>query len=176
MAENAQRDLDEAIPALQEAMKALESLNKKDMTEIKSYGRPPALVEKVMEAVMILRGSEPTWAEAKRQLGDGNFIKQLVNYDKDNMSDRVLKKIGTYCALSDFQPEIIGRVSLAAKSLCMWVRAMEVYGRIYRVVEPKRQRLHQAQSQLAEKQAILAEAKAKLKEVTVLLIVLQSFM
>lgn len=44
-------------------------MNKKDMTEIKSYGRPPLLVEKVMEAVMILRGSEPTWAEAKRQLG-----------------------------------------------------------------------------------------------------------
>lgn len=39
------------------------------MTEIKSYGRPPALVERVMEAVMILRGNEPTWAEAKRQLG-----------------------------------------------------------------------------------------------------------
>ncbi|XP_031567025.1 dynein heavy chain 2, axonemal-like, partial [Actinia tenebrosa] len=166
MAENAQKDLDEAIPALQEAMKALESLNKKDMTEIKSYGRPPALVEKVMEAVMILRGAEPTWAEAKRQLGDGNFIKQLVNYDKDNMTDRVLKKIGTYCSQSDFQPEIIGRVSLAAKSLCMWVRAMEVYGRIYRVVEPKRQRLNQATQQLAEKQAILADAKAKLKEVT----------
>ncbi|XP_048588102.1 dynein axonemal heavy chain 2 isoform X2 [Nematostella vectensis] len=166
MAENAQHDLDEAIPALQEAMKALESLNKKDMTEIKSYGRPPALVEKVMEAVMILRQSEPTWAEAKRQLGDGNFIKQLVNYDKDNMTDRILKKIGTYCAQPDFQPEIIGRVSLAAKSLCMWVRAMEVYGRIYRVVEPKKQRLHQATAQLEEKQAILAEAKAKLKEVT----------
>jgi len=44
-------------------------LSKKDITEIKSYGRPPALVEKVMEAVMILRGQEPTWAEAKRQLG-----------------------------------------------------------------------------------------------------------
>ena len=51
-------------------MQALESLNKKDMTEIKSYGRPPMLVEKVMEAVMILRGSEPTWAESKRQLGE----------------------------------------------------------------------------------------------------------
>ena len=97
--------------------------------------------------------------------GDGNFIKQLVNYDKDNMTDRILKKIGTYCSQSDFQPEIIGRVSLAAKSLCMWVRAMEVYGRIYRVVEPKKQRLHQATSQLQEKQAILADAKAKLKEV-----------
>lgn len=96
MAENAQRDLDEALPALQEAMKvghqhkpsgtlqhcltlpdltpptvqALESLNKKDMTEIKSYGRPPPLVEKVMAAVMTLQCKEPTWAEAKRQLGE----------------------------------------------------------------------------------------------------------
>ena len=100
-----------------------------------------------------------------KSTGDQNFIKQLVNYDKDNMTDRILKKIGTYCSQADFQPEIIGRVSLAAKSLCMWVRAMEVYGRIYRVVEPKKQRLAQATSQLQEKQAILAEAKAKLKEV-----------
>ncbi|KAK2185461.1 hypothetical protein NP493_233g02018 [Ridgeia piscesae] len=165
MADLAQHDLDEALPALEEAMRALESLNKKDMTEIKSYGRPPALVEKVMEAVMILRGNEPTWSEAKRQLGDGNFIKQLMNFDKDNISDRVLKKIGQYCSQADFQPEIIGRVSLAAKSLCMWVRAMDMYGRIYRVVEPKRQRLQGAMSNLHEKQTQLQDAKDKLAEV-----------
>lgn len=58
--------------------------------------------------------------------GESSFIKSLVNFDKDNISDRVLKKIGSYCAKSDFQPDIIGKVSLAAKSLCMWVRAMEV--------------------------------------------------
>ncbi|XP_071951094.1 dynein axonemal heavy chain 2-like isoform X2 [Antedon mediterranea] len=166
MADAAQQDLAEALPALQEAVKALESLNKKDVGEIKSYAKPPGLVEKVMEAVMILKGCDPTWAEAKRQLGNQNFIKELVEFDKENMSDRVLNKIGKYCSQPDFQPEIIGRVSNAAKSLCMWVRAMEVYGRIYRVVEPKRQRLNNATSQLQEKQAILAEAKAKLKEVT----------
>ncbi|KAJ3585525.1 hypothetical protein NHX12_014244, partial [Muraenolepis orangiensis] len=140
MAENAQRDLDEALPALEEAMKALESLNKKDMTEIKSYGRPPALVETVMQAVMIL-------------LGESSFIKSLVNFDKDNISNRVLKKTAQYCTQADFQPDIIGRVSLAAKSLCMWVRAME------------RARLQAATSQLAEKQASLAEAQGKLREV-----------
>ena len=86
-------------------------------------------------------------------------------FDKDNISDRVLKKIGQYVAAPDFQPDIIGRVSLAARSLCMWVRAMEVYGRIYRVVEPKRQRLHGAQATLREKQALLQEAKDKLAEV-----------
>lgn len=69
LADNAQKDLEEALPALEEAMRALESLNKKDIGEIKSYGRPPAQVEIVMQAVMILRGNEPTWAESKRQLG-----------------------------------------------------------------------------------------------------------
>jgi dynein heavy chain len=47
----------------------------------------------------------------------------------------------------------------------MWVRAMEVYGRTYRVVEPKKQRLNAAMSQLKEKQEALADAKAKLAEV-----------
>ena len=47
----------------------LQSLNKKDIAEVKAYGRPPVLVETVMQAVMILKGCDPSWAEAKRQLG-----------------------------------------------------------------------------------------------------------
>lgn len=81
-----------------------------------------------MQAVMILKGADPSWAEAKRQLGDQNFIKSLVNFDKDNISDRVLKKIGQYCAMPDFLPETVGRVSGAAQSLCLWVsRLMALY-------------------------------------------------
>jgi hypothetical protein len=30
-------------------------------------------------------------------------------------------------------PEVVGNVSNAAKSLCMWVCAMEVYARIFKV-------------------------------------------
>lgn len=63
---------------LLDCLQALESLNKKDMTEIKTYGRPPALVETVMQAVMILRGCEPTWAEAKRQLGTRKREMQII--------------------------------------------------------------------------------------------------
>lgn len=76
----------------------------------------------------------------------------------------VLKRIGQYCSKENFKPDIVGRVSFAAKSLCMWVRAMEVYGRVYRVVEPKKKKLEQANKQLAEKQATLHEAKEKLRE------------
>ncbi len=48
-----------------------------------------------------------------------------------------------------------------------WVCALflQVYGRIYRVVEPKRAQLNAAMAQLAEKQAALAEAQNKLREV-----------
>ena len=88
LAEAAQKDLDEALPALQAAVEALKSLNKKDLGEIKSYPTPPELVETVMQAVMILRQSDPSWAEAKRQLGDPQFIKQLVEFDKEGMSDK----------------------------------------------------------------------------------------
>lgn len=52
----AQADLDEAMPALEEAIRALDSLNKKDISEMKSYAKPPQKVEMVMEAVMILKG------------------------------------------------------------------------------------------------------------------------
>ena len=77
----------------------------------------------------------------------------------------VLKRIGQYCSKDNFKPDIVGRVSAAARSLCMWVRAMDVYGRVYRVVEPKKKKLESANKQLAEKQASLKDAKDKLREV-----------
>ncbi|KAM9820319.1 LOW QUALITY PROTEIN: dynein axonemal heavy chain 2 [Neosynchiropus ocellatus] len=164
LADVAQRDLDEALPALDEAKKALESLNKTDMTEIKSYGRPPAMVETVMQAVMTLLEKEATWTEAKRQLGDPSFIRTLVTFDKDNISDKVMKKISSYCRSSDFDPEKIGNVSLAARSLCMWVRATEAYGTVYRTVKPKRAQFSAAMAQLAEKQAELSESQNALQK------------
>jgi dynein heavy chain len=166
IAEAAQKDLDEAMPALNEAILALDSLKKNDIAEVKAYGKPPQLVEVVLEAVMVLKQSEPTWAEAKRQLGDPNFINSLKEFDRDNISDKVLRKINKYTADVDFQPEKVGSVSFAAKSLCMWVRAMETYGQIFRVVQPKRERYNQAMAQLKEKQDALNDAKKKLEDVS----------
>ncbi|KAJ3091962.1 Dynein heavy chain 2, axonemal [Quaeritorhiza haematococci] len=174
VADAAQADLDQAMPALNAAVKALEAVNKKDLNEIRSYGQPPKLVEKVMEAVMVLKKSEPTWDEAKRQLANPYFIKQLINFDKDNISDKVLKKISQYCADENFQPDIVGRVAGAAKSLCMWVRAMESYGNIYRQVAPKKEKLRIAQENLEKKQTSMREAKAKLQEIQDKLVELQT--
>lgn len=53
-------------------------MSKKDISEIRSFTRPPPKVEMVMEAVMILKNSEPSWAESKRQLADVNFLATVI--------------------------------------------------------------------------------------------------
>lgn len=134
LAAAAQADLNKAMPALDAAMKALDSLNKKDLTEVKSYANPPTKVERVMEAVMILQEREPTWTEAKRRLGEQNFLEDLKNFDKNNISDKTLKKIAAYTQDPELEPEKVGVVSFACKSLCLWVRAIERYGKVYKYV------------------------------------------
>lgn len=164
MAEQAYAELADALPALDEANKALLSLNKKDLSEVKSYSQPPLLVAKVMEAVMVLKNVEPTWAEAKKQLGNADFLKELQEFDKDNISQKTLVKLGKYIQYKDFIPDIVGKVSFAAKTLCIWVRAMELYGKIYNAqVAPKKAKLMEAEAILAEKQRILAAQEEKIR-------------
>lgn len=44
IAEDAQRDLDEALPMLFAANKALDSLDKSDISEVKAFANPPEMV------------------------------------------------------------------------------------------------------------------------------------
>ena len=60
---------------------------------------------------MILRKQEPTWTEAKKQLGDANFLMQLVQYDKEQLTDSVLNKVNKYTREKSFDPEVVGAVS-----------------------------------------------------------------
>ena len=66
--QDAQKDLDKALPALKGAIKALNALNKSDLQELKAFTNPPPAVALVMEAVNILLGKKPDWKEAKLTL------------------------------------------------------------------------------------------------------------
>ena len=66
IADDAQADLDKAMPALNAAVNALNSLNKNDITEIKSFAKPPPLVQTTMEAVCVLLQEKPDWDTAKK--------------------------------------------------------------------------------------------------------------
>jgi len=165
IADDARSDLDKAMPALNAAVNALSALNKNDITEIKSFAKPPALVQMTMEAVCILKQEKPDWDTAKRMLGDSNFMKSLMEFDKDHIPENVVRKLKKYVDDPNFQPDIVAKQSNAAKSLCMWCRAMDVYHEVAKVVEPKRVKLREAEASLAAANATLKEKQDALAAV-----------
>ncbi|KAL0228525.1 hypothetical protein RCL1_004668 [Eukaryota sp. TZLM3-RCL] len=169
IAEDAQRDLDEALPQLEGAIKALDALKTSDIYEIKAFIKPPQLVQTVMEAVCILMGSKPEWAAAKQLLSDTQLIPKLRNYksqmDEGQIPNSTFSKLASYIENPEFVPEVVRNVSVAAMSLCMWARAIDVYHKVSKTVEPKKARLREAQANLAASQAQLKEKQIQLKKV-----------
>lgn len=65
----------------------------------------------------------------------------------------------------DFTPEIVAKQSNAAKSLCIWVHAMDKFHIVNKVVEPKKAKLAQAEAELEEANAKLQEKQDALQAV-----------
>ncbi|KAI9224248.1 dynein heavy chain and region D6 of dynein motor-domain-containing protein [Blastocladiella britannica] len=165
IAREAQKDLDEALPALEAAYKALDSLDKKDVAEMKAFAKPPELVVLVLEAVCVLFKVKPDWDSSKKLLSDPQFLRKIQEYDKDSVNDALAKKLRKYVESPNFTPEAVEKVSRAARSMCMWVLAMDIYTRVNKEVEPKRKRLNEAQSSLEATKAKLDEKTRQLQDV-----------
>uniref|UniRef100_A0A8C3XBZ8 Dynein axonemal heavy chain 1 n=1 Tax=Cyanoderma ruficeps TaxID=181631 RepID=A0A8C3XBZ8_9PASS len=179
IADDAQKDLDEALPALDAALASLKNLNRNDVTEVRALQRPPLGVKIVIEAVCIMHGKKPKkvagekigtkvddyWEPGKALLQDPvQFLNSLYDYDKDNIPDSVIKAIQPYIDNDEFQPAAIAKVSKACTSICQWVRAMHKYHFVAKVVEPKRQALREAEADLRATQLVLDETKQRLKK------------
>nr|XP_023674913.1 dynein heavy chain 3, axonemal [Paramormyrops kingsleyae] len=174
-------DLAEAMPALEAALAALDTLKPADITVVKSMQNPPGPVKLVMESICVMKGIKPErkpdpsgsgkmiedyWGASKKLLGDMKFLESLKAFDKDNIPAANMKKIREkFINHPDFQPSIIKNVSSACEGLCRWVRAMEVYERVAKVVAPKKERLIEAEEELAVQMQNLTVKRAELKEV-----------
>ncbi|KAM4563453.1 dynein axonemal heavy chain 12 isoform 1-T1 [Odontesthes bonariensis] len=174
-------ELAEAIPALEAALSALNTLKPSDVTIVKSMKNPPSGVKLVMAAVCVMKDLKPDkivdpagtgkkvfdyWGPSKKLLGDMNFLRDLKEYDKDNIPVSVMQKIRSeYMTNPDFDPSIVAKASSAAEGLCKWIKAMEVYDRVAKVVAPKKAKLAEAKRSLEETKALLDQKRAELKEV-----------
>lgn len=107
---------------------------------------------------------EDFWGVSKKVLGDLKFLESLKTYDKDNIPPLIMKRIRErFIDHPDFQPAVIKNVSSACEGLCKWVRAMEVYDRVAKVVAPKRERLKEAEEKLDVQMQKLNQKRAELK-------------
>ncbi|XP_058478991.1 dynein axonemal heavy chain 7 [Solea solea] len=174
-------DLAEALPVLESALAALNTLTTQDITVVKSMKSPPPAVKLVMEAICILKGLKPDrvpdpsgsgkkvedfWGPAKKLLGDIKFLQSLKEYDKDNIPSNLISIIRSkYITNPDFVPEKIRTASTAAEGLCKWVCAMDKYDKVAKVVAPKKEKLAQAEGELKVAMEGLQRKQAALKDV-----------
>ena len=174
-------DLKKAEPALFAAQEALNTLNKANLTELKSFGSPPSAVLMVLGAVMVLiigqQGKIPkdrSWAKIKLMMAKvDQFLDALINYEKENIPPNVLVALEPYLKDKEFDPDFVKSKSAAAAGLCSWVINIIKFYEVYCDVEPKRRALEEANRQLAEAQAKLegiinkvADLEATLNDLT----------
>mmetsp|Transcript_13737 Transcript_13737/g.31794 ORF Transcript_13737/g.31794 Transcript_13737/m.31794 type:complete len:4493 (-) Transcript_13737:49-13527(-) len=166
------RDLAAAEPLVIEAEAALNGLDKKHFTEMKALATPPPEVADVLSAVMILvapRGVIPkdiSWNAAKKAMASvDKFLKDLLVYDKDNVPENCCAMVEKLFIIKPyFNKETMVSKSAAAAGLCAWVVNICKYFRIYQMVEPKRQKLADANSRLEEANKALSAVRAKVAD------------
>lgn len=106
------------------------------------------------------------WIPSKKLLGDMNFLKELIAFDKDNLNQAAVLKIKKeYLTNPEFVPSKVANASSAAEGLCKWVMAMVKYDEIKKVVAPKEEKLALAQEELAVLNKALNEKQSQLKAV-----------
>jgi dynein heavy chain len=172
--DDCQSELDQAMPAYYSAVKALQTLDKKSITEVKSYVNPPEMVDVTMQAVCILLHIKPEWKEAKLLLNDMGFLQRLMDYDKDSIPSSIIRKIKKFANDPRFEPRKVGKVSEACRCLCAWVLAMYKYDAVVKLIGPKKIALGKAEEKLAVVEAELAEKNAQLATIEQNLAALES--
>ncbi|XP_068982290.1 dynein axonemal heavy chain 7-like isoform X4 [Bombus flavifrons] len=170
-------DLAVAIPILEDAIVALNTLKPTDITLVKAMKNPPDTIKLVMAAICVMLDVPPDraidsvtgkkytdyWGPSKRILSDMNFLQILKDYDKDNIPSNIIQTIKkTYIIDSNFKPHIVAKASSAAEGLCKWVCAMVSYDEVAKAVAPKKEKLLIAEKECNEAEAFLNEKRKTL--------------
>jgi len=169
-------DLAKAEPALAAAQAALDTLDKTNLTEMKSFQNPPPAVLSVIAAVMCLMcvdrfgkvQKDKSWKAAKIMMGNvDKFLTDLKTYDKENIHESSRKEVQVYLNDKEFDPDFVRTKSSAAAGLCSWVINIIEFYKVYCDVAPKRIALQKANTELQMAKDKLAAVEKKVADLQV---------
>ena len=72
-----------------------------------------------------------------------------------------------YITNPDFDPALVKNASKACEGLCKWVRALDVYDRVVKVVAPKKLKLAEAEAELSTQMQKLNLKRKQLQDVCI---------
>lgn len=161
-----------ALPALEEAKLALKDLKKEDVTEIRSFAKPPPQVQSVCECiVLMLNGQDISWKAAKALMTDPAFLSILLNMDVDSIKDKNAKAVNEKLKKLNTPYERFREISIAGAGLFKFVNAVMGYCAVAKEIKPKRERVAQlekdfylAKRELERIQKECAALEAELKQ------------
>jgi dynein heavy chain len=118
----AEQELQAAIPALESAIKAVESLSKDDVTELKNVKNPNPGTELALKCVLTYLGVQKyEWSAAQKMMTDIQFLHKLRTYDRDNIPSQILAKVKLILNdKNEFNVEKITNSSKAAGGMAKW--------------------------------------------------------
>ncbi|TRY94050.1 hypothetical protein DNTS_011956 [Danionella cerebrum] len=158
---DAESSLAEALPALEAARIALQDLDKSDVTEIRSFAKPPKQVQVVCECILVIRGyKEISWKTAKGMMSEGNFLRSLMEMDCDSINHSQVKTVKVYLRNLNTSLEEMQAISKAGSGMLRFVEAVMGYcdvARLERNFFQSKRELERIQNEL---DAIQKELKA----------------
>eukprot|EP00727_Mastigamoeba_balamuthi_P006867 m51a1_g2800 putative dynein heavy chain axonemal (4501) ;mRNA; f:77561-92205 len=165
--QEAEADLEAALPALEGARVAVQNLKRDEVTEIRTFALPPKAVQSVCECICWMLGAkEINWKSAKAIMASPNFLGELLELDPDTVTDKQVKGVRDILKKSELTLEKMEAVSMAAKGLLTWVEAILNYHTVAKKVKPKRAAVELALKQQKQNQKDLETIKAEAKMLT----------
>eukprot|EP00198_Chlamydomonas_reinhardtii_P012689 XP_001702026.1 flagellar outer dynein arm heavy chain gamma [Chlamydomonas reinhardtii] len=185
--DDAERDLAAAKPALDAALEALNSIKDGDIKNLKALKKPPQIITRIFDCVLVLRMLPVTKAEytdekgrmvqvgnypeAQKMMNQMSFLQDLKDFAKEQINDETVELLEPYFMSEDFTFENAQKASGNVAGLCNWAESMAKYHNVAKVVEPKIAKLREAEAELKlatkEKNAAeerMAKVQAKLDE------------
>ncbi|KAF7665535.1 hypothetical protein LDENG_00140280 [Lucifuga dentata] len=162
----AEESLVEALPALEAARIALKDLEKSDVTEIRSFAKPPRQVQKVCECILVLKGyKEISWQAAKGMMSDPRFLVMLMEMDCDAISSNQIKNVKS--VLKDLQTNLeeMQAISKAGSGMLKFVEAVIGYCDVARDIKPKRKRVAQLEKNFFQSKKELEDIQNELSNI-----------
>ena len=150
-----QRDLDEAIPVLKAAEKALNCITRNDISYLRKLPQPPEDAKMVLSGVCVLMGKPPErkldpqtqkrtedyWPAAVKMMNEDGFLKALLEYDRETIQEATIKKLRPIVDNEKFNKDHLMNISSVAANLAEWVIAMDKFYHVNLIVVPKKEKL-----------------------------------
>uniref|UniRef100_A0A3Q2QYM0 Dynein axonemal heavy chain 8 n=1 Tax=Fundulus heteroclitus TaxID=8078 RepID=A0A3Q2QYM0_FUNHE len=182
----AERKLEKAKPALDQATAALNTISPADIATVRKLAKPPHLIMRIMDCVLILfnkkldsvtidperRCIKPSWTEAMKLLSSPGFLTSLQQFPKDQINDETVELLQPYFDMEDYTMESATKACGNVAGLLGWTLAMAKFYEINKEVLPlqanlaiQQSRLNVANNELSKAEALRAEKQAELDKV-----------